>query len=157
DRPFNVTLTLNDLPSGTPAGRRKAVEFTEYDGLLGSRGPAGYPAAIAGLGNGTSTTDIETRPISPSTSRRVPLPAPSPVEGVQPAPARTPIQSPIGCRNNCTVRFGLGSATTFCTGRAMPWVQSAGPRMDDRGPVPSMIWSCMRNQATPSPSRASIA
>ena len=41
-------------------------------------------------------------------------------------------------------------------GRAMPWVQSAGPRTEDSGtfdkdPVPSMIAWFMRNQATPSP------
>ena len=44
----------------------------------------------------------------------------------------------------------------------MPWVQSAGPSTEDSGsfdkdPAPSMIAWFMRNQATPSPSRASMA
>jgi hypothetical protein len=38
--------------------------------------------AETGLGNGTRTTDIATRPISPWMSSRVPLPTPSPAEGL---------------------------------------------------------------------------
>ena len=47
----------------------------------------------------------------------------------------------LGCRNSWTVRLGLGSATTFWTGRAMPWVQSAGPSTEVSGPAPSMTVS----------------
>src|SRR5262245_21219028 len=39
NRPFTVTLTLNDLPGSSSAGRPKAVEFTEYDGLLALADP----------------------------------------------------------------------------------------------------------------------
>ena len=57
---------------------------------------------------------------------------------------------------------GFGSATTSWNGRAMPWVQSAGPSTEDSGifdedTAPSMIAWFMRNQATPSPARASMA
>ena len=39
----------------------------------------------------------------------------------------------------------------------MPWVQSAGPSTEDSGPAPSMIRWLRRNQATSSPTRASMA
>src|SRR5258707_8390465 len=111
----------------------------------------GYPAAGTGfeagsgcgfpLGNGTRITDIETRPISPLISSSTPLPVPKPAAGRHLVSARTPTHRPDGGLNSCTVRFGFGSATAFWIGRAMPWVQSAGPSTDDSGkdPAPSMM------------------
>src|SRR4051812_4882752 len=68
--------------------------------------PEGYFGAVAGLGNGTSTTDIETRPISPCRSSKVPLPSPMPVAGFHLVCGRMPTHSPRGCLNSWTVRFG---------------------------------------------------
>ena len=53
-----------------------------------------------GFGNGTSTTDIETRPNSPRTSSKVPLPNPSPASGRHRVCARTPTHSPAGSLNS---------------------------------------------------------
>src|SRR5450759_137612 len=44
-------------------------------------------------------------------SSRVPLPTPSPAEGLHRVCARIPTHSPRGCLKSWTVRFGLGSAT----------------------------------------------